>query len=34
VTVVVIPNASHAEIAERPDAVSEALIDYARKVWG
>jgi len=34
VTVVVLPNASHAVIAEQPDAVSDALIDYARKVWG
>src|SRR5215813_13277964 len=34
VTVVVIPHASHAVIAEQPDAVSDALIDYARKVCG
>jgi pimeloyl-ACP methyl ester carboxylesterase len=34
VTVVMIPHASHAVIAEQPDAVSDALIDYARKVCG
>jgi len=33
VTVVVIPNASHAVVAEQPDAVSDALIDYAGKLW-
>lgn len=33
VTVVVIENASHAVIAEQPEAVSAALIDYARKIW-
>jgi pimeloyl-ACP methyl ester carboxylesterase len=33
VTVVVIPNSSHAVIAEQPDAVSNALIAYARKLW-
>jgi len=33
VTVVVIPHASHAVIAEQPDAVSAALIAYARKLW-
>jgi pimeloyl-ACP methyl ester carboxylesterase len=33
VTVVVIPHASHAVIAEQPEAVSDALIDYARKLW-
>ena len=33
VTVVVVPHASHAVIAEQPDAVSDALIDYARKLW-
>jgi pimeloyl-ACP methyl ester carboxylesterase len=33
VTVVVIPRASHAVIAEQPDAVSDALIDYARRLW-
>jgi pimeloyl-ACP methyl ester carboxylesterase len=34
VTVVMIPHASHAVIAEQPDAVSDALIDYARQVCG
>lgn len=33
VTVVVIPRSSHAVIAEQPDAVSDALVDYARKLW-
>jgi pimeloyl-ACP methyl ester carboxylesterase len=33
VTVVVIPDASHAVIAEQPDAVADALIDYARRLW-
>jgi pimeloyl-ACP methyl ester carboxylesterase len=33
VTIVVIAQASHAVIAERPDAVSDALIAYARKIW-
>jgi pimeloyl-ACP methyl ester carboxylesterase len=33
VTVVVIPHASHAVIAEQPGAVSAALIAYARKLW-
>jgi pimeloyl-ACP methyl ester carboxylesterase len=33
VTVVVIPHASHAVIAEQPDAVGAALIAYARKLW-
>jgi pimeloyl-ACP methyl ester carboxylesterase len=33
VTVVVIPNSAHAVIAEQPDAVSDALIAYARKLW-
>jgi pimeloyl-ACP methyl ester carboxylesterase len=33
VTVVVIPNAAHGVITEQPDAVSEALIVYARKLW-
>ena len=32
VTVVVIANAAHAVIVEQPDAVSEALITYARKL--
>ena len=30
VTVVILRNCSHAVIAEVPDAVSDALIDYAR----
>lgn len=33
VTVVVIEHASHAVVVEQPKAVSEALIDYARKLW-
>jgi pimeloyl-ACP methyl ester carboxylesterase len=33
VTVVVIPRASHAVIAEHPDTVSDALIEYARRLW-
>ena len=33
VTVVVIPRSSHGVIAEQPDAVSDALIAYARKLW-
>jgi pimeloyl-ACP methyl ester carboxylesterase len=33
VTIVVIPHASHAVIAEQPDAVSDALIEYARGLW-
>jgi pimeloyl-ACP methyl ester carboxylesterase len=33
VTVVVIPNASHAVIVEQPAAVSDALIAYARTRW-
>jgi pimeloyl-ACP methyl ester carboxylesterase len=33
VTIVVIAQASHAVIAERPDAVGEALIAYARGLW-
>ena len=33
VTVVVIPNAAHAVIVEQPNAVSDALIAYARKLW-
>jgi pimeloyl-ACP methyl ester carboxylesterase len=33
VTVVVIPDAAHAVIVEQPDAVSDALIAYARKLW-
>ncbi len=33
VTVVIIPHASHAAIAEQPDFISDALISYARKLW-
>jgi len=33
VTVVVIPNSAHAVIVEQPQAVSDALIAYARKLW-
>jgi hypothetical protein len=33
VAIVVIPHASHAVIAEQPDAVSDALIEYARGLW-
>ena len=33
VTVQVIPNCSHAAIAEQPDAISDALIDYAKGLW-
>lgn len=33
VTIVVIERASHAVIAEQPDAVSTALIRYARELW-
>jgi pimeloyl-ACP methyl ester carboxylesterase len=32
VTVVLIPHASHAAIAEQPDFIADALIDYARKL--
>jgi pimeloyl-ACP methyl ester carboxylesterase len=34
VTVVVIPNASHAVIVEQPGLVSAALTAYANKLWG
>jgi pimeloyl-ACP methyl ester carboxylesterase len=33
VTIVVIRNCSHAAIAEAPDAISDALIDYAAILW-
>jgi pimeloyl-ACP methyl ester carboxylesterase len=33
VTIVVIEQSSHAVIAEQPDAVSAALICYARQLW-
>ena len=33
VTVVVIPNSAHALIVEQPEAVSNALINYAHSLW-
>jgi pimeloyl-ACP methyl ester carboxylesterase len=33
VTVMVIPNCSHAAIEEQPEAISDALIAYARALW-
>jgi pimeloyl-ACP methyl ester carboxylesterase len=33
VTIVVIRNCSHAAVAEQPDAISGALIDYAAALW-
>jgi pimeloyl-ACP methyl ester carboxylesterase len=33
VTVVIIPNSSHAAIAEQPEFISDALIAYARGLW-
>jgi pimeloyl-ACP methyl ester carboxylesterase len=33
VTVIVIRNCSHAAVAERPDVISDALIDYADALW-
>jgi pimeloyl-ACP methyl ester carboxylesterase len=33
VTVVVIDNASHAAVAEQPEAIARALIDFARTLW-
>ncbi len=33
VTVVVIPNSAHAVIVEQPEAVSNALINYAQSLW-
>ncbi len=33
VTVKVIRNASHAAVTEQPRAISDALVDYARKLW-
>jgi pimeloyl-ACP methyl ester carboxylesterase len=33
VTIVVIRNASHAAVAEAPDAISDALIAYAHALW-
>jgi len=33
VTIVAIRNCSHAAVAEQPDAISDALISYARALW-
>jgi pimeloyl-ACP methyl ester carboxylesterase len=33
VTVIVIRNCSHAAVAEQPDVISDALIDYAGALW-
>ena len=33
VTITVIKSCSHAAVAEQPDAISDALIDYAGKLW-
>jgi pimeloyl-ACP methyl ester carboxylesterase len=33
VTIVVIHDCSHAAVAEQPDAISDALIDYATALW-
>jgi hypothetical protein len=33
VTIKVIKSCSHAAMAEQPDAISDALIDYADKLW-
>ena len=33
VTIVVIRDCSHAAVAEQPDAISDALIDYAAALW-
>jgi pimeloyl-ACP methyl ester carboxylesterase len=33
VTIIVIRNCSHAAVAEQPDAISGALIDYANTLW-
>lgn len=33
VTVIVVPNASHAAIVEQPAFIARALIDYARRLW-
>jgi len=33
VTVVVVPNSAHAVVIEQPQAVADALIAYARKLW-
>jgi pimeloyl-ACP methyl ester carboxylesterase len=33
VSIVVVPNCSHAAVAEAPDAISDALIEYASSLW-
>ena len=33
VSVVIVPNASHAAIAEQPDFIARELIAYARQLW-
>jgi pimeloyl-ACP methyl ester carboxylesterase len=33
VTITVIRNCSHSAVAEQPDAISDALIDYAHRLW-
>jgi pimeloyl-ACP methyl ester carboxylesterase len=33
VTIVVVRNSSHAAVAEQPEAISDALIDYASALW-
>jgi pimeloyl-ACP methyl ester carboxylesterase len=33
VTVTIIRNSSHAAVAEQPEAVGDALIDFANKLW-
>jgi pimeloyl-ACP methyl ester carboxylesterase len=33
VTVVVVPNSAHAVVIEQPQAVADALIAYARRLW-
>jgi pimeloyl-ACP methyl ester carboxylesterase len=33
VTIIVIRDCSHAAVAEQPDAISDALIDYANSLW-
>jgi pimeloyl-ACP methyl ester carboxylesterase len=34
VTVVVIPNASHALFPEQPNAVAQAIATFARRIYG
>ena len=33
VSIVIVPNASHAAIAEQPDFIAHEMIEYARKLW-